>query len=84
MEITPLGIEKASALTALDDIIGVTREQTMACGDGLNDIPMLEYAGLAVAMGNAYDETKKVADYIVATNEEDGVAEAIRRFVLER
>lgn len=83
LEITPLGIEKASALKTLSNILGTTKEQMMACGDGLNDIPMLKYAGLAVAMENAYDETKKVADYIVASNEEDGVAEAIKRFILE-
>ena len=83
LEITPLGIEKASALEKLLNHLGIAREQLMACGDGLNDIPMLKYAGLAVAMGNAYDETKKYADYISATNEEDGVAEAIKRFILE-
>lgn len=83
MEITPLGIEKASALARLSEILGTTAEQMMACGDGLNDIPMLEYAGLSVAMRNAYEETQKVADYITAgTNEEDGVAEAIQRFIL--
>ena len=54
----------------------------MACGDGLNDIPMLQYAGLSVAMENAYEETKRAADYVVASNEDDGVAEAIRRFIL--
>lgn len=83
MEITPLGIEKASALARLSEILGTTAEQMMACGDGLNDIPMLQYAGLAIAMDNAYEETKKVADYIVASNEDDGVAEAIQRFILE-
>lgn len=83
MEITPLGIEKASALSCLADHIGISREQIMACGDGLNDIPMLDFAGLAIAMDNAYDKTKKVADYIVASNEDDGVAEAIQMFILE-
>ena len=78
-----MGIEKASALAELSGILGNTREQLIACGDGLNDIPMLEYAGLAVAMGNAYEETKRVSDYVAATNEEDGVAEAIRKFILE-
>lgn len=82
LEVTPLGIEKASALEKLSQILGTTAEQIMACGDGLNDIPMLEYAGIAVAMGNAYDETKKVANYIVASNDEDGVAEAIQKYIL--
>ena len=83
MEITPLGIEKASALRRLSEILGTTAGQMMACGDGLNDIPMLKYAGLGVAMANAYEETKKAADYIAPSNEDDGVAEAIQNFILE-
>ena len=83
LEVTPPGIEKASALAELTRILGTTRDHLMAIGDGLNDIPMLEFAGFAVAMGNAYDETKKVADHISASNEEDGVAEAISKFILE-
>ena len=82
MEITPPGIEKASALAALLSILSVSRDELIACGDGLNDIPMLEYAGLSAAMGNAYDETKKAADYIAASNEENGVAEVIQRYIL--
>lgn len=82
MEIAPSGIEKSSALAHLSDILGINKEHVMACGDGLNDIPMLEYAGLSVAMNNAYEEVKKVADYIVASNEDDGVAEAIQRYIL--
>lgn len=82
MEITPMGIEKASALSKLSDMLGYTSENMMACGDGLNDIPMLQFAGLAVAMENAYDETKAYADYISLSNEEDGVADAIDKFIL--
>ena len=84
MEVTPPGIEKASALAALSQLLGTDREQLMACGDGLNDIPMLQYAGLSVAMANAYPETKDTADFIVSSNEEDGVAEAIERFILSK
>jgi hypothetical protein len=82
LEITPMGIEKANSLKSLLEFVGIAREHLMACGDGLNDISMLEYAGLSVAMDNAYDQTKQAADYIVASNEEDGVAEAIQRFIL--
>ena len=82
LEITPPGIEKSSALAELLRILGVERESLMACGDGLNDIPMLKYAGFAVAMDNAYEETKRVADCIVSSNEADGVAEAIERFII--
>lgn len=83
LEITPLGIEKASALSELLDILEITSDQLIACGDGLNDIPMLNFAGFAVAMENAYDETRMAADYISSSNEEDGVAEAIQKFILE-
>ena len=82
MEITPPGIDKAASLRSLLKILGVAREELIACGDGLNDIPMLEYAGFSVAMGNAYDEAKDAANAVVASNEEDGVAEAIERFIL--
>ena len=82
LEVTPPGIEKASALAELLKILNIRREALMACGDGLNDIPMLEYAGFAVAMSNAYEETRRVADYIAPSNEMDGVADAIEKFIL--
>lgn len=82
MEITPLGIEKAFALGKLCELLGYGREQLIACGDGLNDIPMLQFAGMAIAMNNAYEETKKYANYISASNTENGVAEAIKKFIL--
>ena len=62
MEITPKGIEKASSLELLLDQIGIDRRHLMACGDGFNDIQMLQFAGLSVAMGNAQPETKEFAD----------------------
>ncbi|MCR1839498.1 Cof-type HAD-IIB family hydrolase [Murimonas intestini] len=82
LEITPLGVEKAASLAKLLKYLTIDREELIACGDGLNDISMLKYAGFAVAMGNAYKETKECADYIVATNEKNGVAEAIEKFIL--
>lgn len=82
MEVTPLGIEKASSLGRLLEHLGYTRAELMAIGDGLNDIPMLKFAGLAVAMDNAYDETKQCADYVTASNNDDGVARAVERFIL--
>lgn len=82
MEITPLGIEKASALGTLTSLLNLTRDNLMACGDGLNDIPMLQFAGLSVAMENAYEETKKYADYVSKSNEDNGVAFAIKKFIL--
>ncbi len=52
----------------------------IACGDGLNDISMIEYAGIGVAMGNAQDIVKEKADFITKSNAEDGVANAIDIF----
>ena len=74
MEITALGIEKASALAHLAKYLKIEKDEICAIGDGLNDKSMLEYAGLAVAMGNAYEEIKELADYITDNNDNDGVA----------
>ena len=82
LEIMPRGIEKATSLELLLTSLGLERKHLMACGDGFNDIPMMRYAGLAVAMENAQDETKEWADYIAPTNDEDGVATAIEKFIL--
>ena len=54
----------------------------MAAGDSPNDGAMIKAAGLGVAMGNAVDEIKEMADFVTLTNEEDGVAFAVRKFVL--
>ena len=62
---------------------GVGREELMCCGDAPNDIAMIEFAGLGVAVGNAWGGTKDHADYITGTNDEDGVAQAIEKFVLD-
>jgi hydroxymethylpyrimidine pyrophosphatase-like HAD family hydrolase len=62
---------------ALAEHLGLRREQTMAFGDGLNDITMIKSAGIGVAMSNAVDEVKRVADEITATNDEDGVAAVV-------
>lgn len=82
IEVVPFGVEKASSIEKLLLHLGLKRESLMACGDGLNDLHMLEYAGLAVAMGNAYSGIKAVSDYITLSNEEDGVAIAIEKFIL--
>ena len=82
LEITPNGIEKAAALGVLLEEIGIERERLIACGDGYNDIPMLQFAGLSVAMENAYDEVKEFADVIADTNDRDGVAKIIEKYIL--
>ena len=80
LECVPLGIDKAASLARLLPTLGLTREEIIAVGDGHNDISMIEYAGLGVAMANAADATKAKADYITRSNEEDGVAHVLQKF----
>lgn len=82
MEIVPLGIDKAKSLDRLLTMLGLTSEQLVACGDGYNDVSMVDYAGMGVAMANGCEETKAVADYITTSNDEDGVAKAIEKFFI--
>lgn len=60
--------------------LGLQREELIACGDGMNDISMIEYAGLGAAMENAYPPVKEKADIIAPSNDEDGVAEIIAKY----
>ena len=82
IETMPLGIEKSASLQILLCAKGLTAANLMACGDGWNDLPMLKFAGLGVAMGNAQPEVKAAADYITADNEHDGVGLAVEKFIL--
>lgn len=82
LEINAEGANKGIAMIELGKLLGINREEIMACGDGLNDKAMLEEVGLGVAMENAMEEVKKVADYITVSNDEDGVAKVIEKFVL--
>ncbi len=82
LEILPPKIDKAYALQKLIQKLGINREEVIACGDGYNDITMLQFAGLGVAMENATEQTKKAADYITLSNDDDGVAFVIQKFIL--
>ncbi len=73
---------KKAALEELMKRLGIDRSELMCCGDAPNDIAMIEFAGLGVAVGNAWGGTAEHADYITGTNDEDGVAQAIEKFVL--
>ena len=77
IEINREDATKGRALLALAKHLDLAREQVMAFGDGLNDISMIESAGIGVAMGNAVDEVRRAADIITADNDEDGVAAVI-------
>lgn len=81
IEINAPGVTKGAALLALAKHLGFAREQVMACGDSDNDAAMLQAAGLGVAMGNADPALKASADAVTATNEEDGVALALARYI---
>jgi hypothetical protein len=82
LEIVPPRIEKAASLERLLSCLGIKQEELIACGDGLNDITMIDYAGLGVAMANGQDAVKARADYITDTNDNDGVAKVIEKFIL--
>lgn len=81
LEINGPTCNKGDALINLGRILGITPDQIMACGDGGNDRAMIQMAGLGVAMANANEEVKAVADYITKSNNEEGVAYAIEKFV---
>lgn len=83
LEVMPEGIDKGLRLAFLMQYLGAERQQLMACGDGFNDVSMIRYAGVGVAMGNAQQAVKDVADFVTLTNDEDGVAHAIERFILQ-
>ncbi|MBI1277287.1 MAG: Cof-type HAD-IIB family hydrolase [Anaerolineaceae bacterium] len=82
LELLPTNASKGTALKVLLKEMGIPASQTMTIGDGENDIEMLEVAGLGVAMGNANAHVKSVANVTTKTNDEDGVAEAVEKYVL--
>jgi hypothetical protein len=73
---------KAIAMERLGEHFGIKRSEMIAVGDGYNDLSMIEYAGLGVAMGNSKDAIKQKADFVTLSNDEDGVAYVINRFIL--
>ena len=81
LEIFPKGMDKGKALRLICEKEGLRREETIAFGDQELDIPMLEEAGIAVAMGNAIDELKGKADFITKTNNEAGIAYALNYYL---
>ena len=75
----PKDVDKAKSIDRLIRFLGFSTDECIACGDGFNDISMLEYAGLGIAMSNASDTVKNAADYVTYSNDDDGIA-----YVLER
>ncbi len=81
IEITRKGIHKGQTLKDLAARFNITTDEIMAIGDGENDLDMLEIAGVSVAMENGVDSVRRIADYVTKSNEADGVAYAIERFI---
>jgi Cof subfamily protein (haloacid dehalogenase superfamily) len=81
LEILPIGVNKAKALSILADALGVELSQVAGIGDAPNDLEMLSEVGLAFAMGNASDRVKAVADSVVGSNDEAGVAQAVNQIL---
>ena len=82
LEIMPRGCGKGGAVRELAQQLGLSAAQIMTLGDYDNDISMIAYAGLGVAMGNATEAVRRAAKQVTLTNDEDGVAWAIRRYAL--
>ncbi|BCN32536.1 Cof-type HAD-IIB family hydrolase [Anaeromicropila herbilytica] len=83
LEIMPKNIDKAYSLEQLCKHLHITKDEMIAVGDGFNDLSMIRYAGLGVAMDNAQDKVKEVADHITKSNDEDGVAFVIEKFMMK-
>ena len=83
LECVPLGIDKAESIDKLIDILGIKRQEIIACGDGYNDVSMLKFAGLGVAMANASEDIRQLADVVTLSNDNDGVGQIVEDYVLK-
>ena len=83
-EVMPKGISKGKSLLEIAKYYDIPIEDTIAFGDEENDLTMIEAAGIGVAMGNAIDLVREAADYITLSNDEDGIADYLEKFVLKR
>ena len=81
LEVMPMNIDKAYSLQILCGKIGLNKEQLISCGDGYNDLTMIRFAGLGVAMGNAQESVKSAADYVTASNDNNGILKVIEKFI---
>ena len=81
LEIMPQNVDKAQSLLMLLSQIGISSNEMICCGDGFNDISMIEIAGLGVAMENAQELVKDAADYVTLSNDNDGILHVINKFM---
>ncbi len=82
VEIMPQNVHKATSLEKLLGVLNMDVKDLIACGDGYNDLTMIDYAGVGVAMANAQDIVKEHADYITLSNDEDGLVPVVDKFIL--
>jgi len=82
-EFTAKGIDKAKALDSVLIPMNYTKQQMIAFGDGMNDMSMVRYAGIGIAMDNAVQDLKDIAQYVTTSNDEDGIAKALYRYIPE-
>ena len=82
LETTQAGVNKGNAIDYLVKLLGITAENVLAIGDNYNDVEMLAYAGIGVAMGNAPEDVQSLGDWVAPHVDEDGVAVAIEKFIL--
>ena len=83
VELLPKYTDKGVAVDKLVKYMDITKERVMCVGDSNNDLPMLRYAGMGVAMGNASDRIKEQADYVTDSNDDDGIVKVIEKFMTE-
>lgn len=83
-EVMPKGLSKGSSIIEACKIFGIDIKDTIVFGDEMNDISMFEVAGTGVAMGNAVESIKNIADYVTKSNNEDGIAYYLENFVLNK
>ena len=82
LEIIHKDVSKANGIDLLAKELGIKQSEVMAIGDEENDVSMIEYAGMGVVMENGNENLKKLAQFVTKSNQEDGVAHAVEKFVL--
>lgn len=81
IEIMPQHVDKANSLEHMLKLLKMEKKDLICCGDGYNDISMISYAGVGVAMANARDEVKAAADFVTGSNDEDGLVTVVEKFI---
>ena len=79
----PQGIDKAASIDRLANMLDIKQSEVIAVGNAGNDLSMVKYAGLGIWVDNVSDDLRHEADFVVASNNDDGVAEVVERFILK-